>query len=300
MDVTMKTSDGQTIEAATSGTVDDGDIPNRPPPSKSSETGVDLIVVASRPNVDPCDVACEAMPAHLLGDLTPRESDWLLDHTTGCRYCANELDHYEQATDALDQLHEHLLVDATPPPFPSMLGKRRAGYARLESPIGPLFVAASEEGVCEIDFAEGETEDVFRRRLAARGFDPRPLPEGCESGAEWAVLVDAAAQLREYFGRRRHDFDLPLDFTGVTPFTRDVLEATAGVPFGRLDTYRGIASRVGRPSATRAVGNALGRNPIPVVVPCHRIIRSDATLGGYTGGLQIKQHLLALEGVTLT
>ncbi len=114
-----------------------------------------------------------------------------------------------------------------------------------------------------------------------------------------AVVSNAARQLHEYFGGHRERFDLPLDFTGVSPFTRTVLEATTEVPFGRLDTYRGIASRVGKPSATRAVGNALGRNPIPVVVPCHRIVRSDASLGGYTGGLQIKQRLLALEGVTL-
>ena len=78
-----------------------------------------------------------------------------------------------------------------------------------------------------------------------------------------------------------------------------MLTATAEVPFGQLSTYRHIAERVGQPGATRAVGNALGRNPIPVIVPCHRIIRSNATIGGYTGGLDIKQRLLTLEGVRL-
>ncbi|MEA2584044.1 MAG: methylated-DNA-[protein]-cysteine S-methyltransferase, partial [Thermomicrobiales bacterium] len=87
--------------------------------------------------------------------------------------------------------------------------------------------------------------------------------------------------------------------SGVSPFTRSVLTATAEVPYGRLSTYRDIAQQVGRPSATRAVGNALGRNPIPVIVPCHRIVRSDASLGGYTGGLEIKERLLSLEGVYL-
>ena len=85
----------------------------------------------------------------------------------------------------------------------------------------------------------------------------------------------------------------------MPPFQRAVLEATAGVPFGRVDTYAGIARKIGKPGATRAVGNALGRNPIPVIVPCHRVIRSDATIGGYTGGLDIKQHLLSFEGIVL-
>jgi O-6-methylguanine DNA methyltransferase len=86
----------------------------------------------------------------------------------------------------------------------------------------------------------------------------------------------------------------------MAPFQRAVLEATTTVPFGHVDTYAGIARKIGKPGATRAVGNALGRNPIPVIVPCHRVIRSDATIGGYTGGLGIKHRLLAIEGVTLT
>jgi O-6-methylguanine DNA methyltransferase len=78
-----------------------------------------------------------------------------------------------------------------------------------------------------------------------------------------------------------------------------VLEAAAGVPFGEVTSYAGIAATIGKPSATRAVGNALGRNPVPIVVPCHRVVRSDWSLGGYTGGLPIKEHLLALEGAHL-
>ena len=295
----MTTTDGQSGDPATAlGVIAADDPPNRRPPDPGP---VDPMAAAAAPEVDPCDVAWAAMPAHLLGDLTPPEDDWLLHHTAGCGWCANELQSFERAAGALDRLHQGLQIGAVPPapPFPRREERRRAGYARLESPVGPLFVAASEAGLCEIDFAEHETEESFRRRLVARGFDPRPVPDTCEAGAEWATLVDAAAQLKEYFGRRRHRFDLPLDFTGVTPFTRSVLEATAGVPFGRLDTYRGIAAKVAKPTATRAVGNALGRNPIPVVVPCHRVVRSDHTLGGYTGGLQIKQDLLALEGVTL-
>ena len=88
-------------------------------------------------------------------------------------------------------------------------------------------------------------------------------------------LERAASQLTEYFGGQRARFDVPLDWGAMAPFQRAVLEATAAVPFGHLDTYAGIARRIGKPGATRAVGNALGRNPIPVIVPCHRVIRSD-------------------------
>ena len=297
----MPTPDGQTGDPGTATAVA---LTGNPPSGRlpSAVGAVDLITAANRPGIDPCDVACEAMPAHVIGDLTAPETAWLLAHTSDCRYCANELDRYEHVGGALDRLHQ--LVMVSPPPLPPLLPRRRrARYGQLESPVGPLFVAATASGVCEIDFAADETEDAFRRRLVARGFDPHPVAESAvDAGADpdAAVVGQATRQLQEYFGGRRDRFELPLDFTGVSPFTRKVLEATAEVPFGRLDTYRGIAQRVGRPSATRAVGNALGRNPIPVVVPCHRIVRSDASLGGYTGGLDIKQRLLALEGVTLT
>ena len=290
----MSTPEGQTEHPATTPASAAGgdDAPN-------AVDQVDgLIAAANRPGVDPCDVACGAMPAHVLGDLARPETDWLLDHTADCRYCANELHRFELVGDVLDRLHQDL--GGAAPPAPPLPRRRRAIYARMESPAGPLFVAATEDGLCEIDFAEHETEAAFRQRLAGRGFDPRPASmEVDPAGDDCPVIGDVADQLREYFEGHRDRFDLPLDFTGVSPFTRTVLEATTEVPFGRLDTYRGIACKVGKPSATRAVGNALGRNPIPVVVPCHRIVRTDHSLGGYTGGSHIKQRLLALEGVTL-
>ena len=164
----------------------------------------------------------------------------------------------------------------------------------IESPVGPLRVAVSDAGVCEIGFAVNESEADFRTRLVERGFAPAACLED-DLGPEGVARV--TRQLDEYFGGKRDRFDIPLDFSGVSPFTRSVLTATAAVPFGRLATYREIAARIGSPSACRAVGNALGRNPIPVIVPCHRIVRSDASLGGYTGGLGIKERLLEIEGV---
>lgn len=269
----------------------------------------DLMTAAIQPGIDPCDVACEAMPAMVIGDLTPGETTWLVDHTAGCRSCAHELDRFEHVSGALDRLY-HPMTAPSPPPLEvgrvrrrrSRTGRRPAHYARVESPVGPLLLAASADGICEIDFAGGDDlangrdpESRLRERLAARGFDPSPLSGGTTDPS----VARATGELAEYFAGRRDRFDVAVDLSGLTPFAQSVLEATARVPYGRLDTYRGIATTVGNPAATRAVGNALGRNPVPVIVPCHRIVRSDHSLGGYTGGLAIKEHLLALEGVRL-
>jgi methylated-DNA-[protein]-cysteine S-methyltransferase len=251
---------------------------------------VDLVGAAAAPDADPCDLACEAMPGYTVGDLNPRDAGWLLDHTQQCGYCRDQLNRYERLGDMLDRLHR-LPADDLPAPPPFVIPTaRRAGYGRIDSPIGPLFIAASDQGVCEIGFGAHEPESLFQDHLKERGF--RPVPD-------WNAVAGVARQLREYFGGERNQFEVPLDFSGISAFTRSVLTATAQVPFGQLSTYRDIAQQVGRPSATRAVGNALGRNPIPVIVPCHRIVRSDASLGGYTGGLEIKERLLSLEGVHL-
>jgi len=161
----------------------------------------------------------------------------------------------------------------------------------IDSPVGPLRIAVSDVGVAEVSFTGSESEEAFRRRVLARGFDLVP------AGALATGIEPVTAQLAEYFGGQRNRFDLPIDFGGITPFTRSVLDATATVPFGELATYGDIAARIGSPGASRAVGNALGRNPIPVIVPCHRIVRSDSSIGGYTGGIAIKERLLAIEGV---
>jgi methylated-DNA-[protein]-cysteine S-methyltransferase len=167
----------------------------------------------------------------------------------------------------------------------------------VDSPVGPLRLVATERGLALISFAASESEDATVAELARRGLAPRP--EAAAPPAARRVLDLARAELDEYFAGRRRDFDLPLDWWGVSPFTRHTLEATAAVPFGRLETYGGIAGRIGKPGASRAVGNALGANPLPVIVPCHRIVAARGGIGGYTGGLGIKQRLLAIEGVAL-
>ena len=256
--------------------------------------------VASKPDVDPCDVACEAMPARVIGDLSERDVSWLLEHTDDCNYCANELRRYDRLGEALTAAGA---IDAElyqPPPV-ALPRLEQVWYTRVDSPIGELILVATPEGLREIEFGSQVADSAFVERQRERGMEPERL-ERIEDAAPdvQAILQRAAAELREYFGGQRAQFDVPLDWGRMAPFQRAVLEATATVPFGHVDTYAGIARKIGKPGATRAVGNALGRNPIPVIVPCHRVIRSDATIDGYTGGLGIKHRLLAIEGITLT
>ncbi|MCC6313954.1 MAG: methylated-DNA--[protein]-cysteine S-methyltransferase [Thermomicrobiales bacterium] len=250
---------------------------------------------AARAADDPCDVACAAMPARVLGELDRDDAAWLRQHAAGCAFCARESRAFESVCIALDEvMDEHA---AAPPPLRLPNAAPPAWLTEVESPLGPLRLAVSAAGLCEIAFAASDSAEQTWRELEARGYAPAAL-DAAPSAAR-VTLQQAARELAEYFAGDRRRFDVPLDLSGVTPFTRSVLAATEEVGFGRLDTYRGIAVRIGKPGAVRAVGNALGRNPLPVIVPCHRIVRTDASLGGYTGGLGIKQHLLALEGATL-
>ena len=247
-----------------------------------------LALAAENPAADPCDIACDAMPGLVLGDLTSGDKQWVIDHTHTCRYCSNMLGGYQKLDHVLDRISDDFCNAL--PPQPKLPTSRRAGYGQVESPVGPLLVACSEVGVCEIAFGQNESEQQFVNHLRTRGF--RPVPDG-------QAISTIAAELIEYFEGERDHFGVPFDVSGTSSFTKSVLEACAKVPFGHLTSYRGIAEQIGQPSATRAVGNALGRNPIPVVIPCHRIVRSDSSIGGYTGGPNIKEKLLALEGVAL-
>lgn len=259
-----------------------------------------LADTAAAAGTDPCDVACSAMPAHALGDLCARDEAWLQLHVAECGYCRREMHCYERVDHALDaccQVPEAACV----PPVLQLPKRDVVWFTRVASPLGDLILAATDDGLREIEFGRTHTDAEFVQRVKDAGGDPIPLASIAEAPLPTRdTLQRAAAELDEYFGGRRAKFDVPLDWGAMPPFQRAVLEATASVPFGHVDTYAGIARRIGNPRATRAVGNALGRNPIPVIVPCHRVIRSDATLGGYTGGLNIKEHLLSLEGVRLS
>ena len=157
-------------------------------------------------------------------------------------------------------------------------------YDIFESPVGDLFVAATERGLCRISYHPDGMEDVL-----ASTFGPRVLR---------SPLDDVRRELDEYFDGRRREFDLPLDVR-VAPFHADVLAELARVPYGRTDTYGSLAAKVGRPKAARAVGTVMNRNPIPIVLPCHRILGANGSLTGYAGGLDVKLRLLQLEGAML-
>ena len=175
------------------------------------------------------------------------------------------------------------------PPDDGLLGERAVAeglldvaYATADSPLGPLTVAATERGLVRLAYPGLE-------RLAAR-LSPRILEAP-------ARLDEVRRELDEYFEGRRERFDVPLDWALTRGFPRKVLQATAKIGFGQVSTYKEVAERAGSPRAVRAAGNALGSNPIPVVVPCHRVLRTGGKLGGYTGGLDKKEYLLTLEGV---
>lgn len=161
-------------------------------------------------------------------------------------------------------------------------------YDSVDSPIGTLLVATTGKGVVRISF-HSEAEDLVLEELARR-VSPRVVRSARK-------VAGVARELDEYFAGRRKRFDYPLDWSLVGPYARKVLRATAAIPFGKVSTYREVASKAGNPAASRAAGNALGSNPIPVVVPCHRVLRTGGGLGGYGGGLEVKEHLLRLEGV---
>ena len=166
-------------------------------------------------------------------------------------------------------------------------GEIDVAVGTLDSPIGELFVAVTARGLVCVAF-EGEDRRVLTRRLASE-LSPRVLTAtGMTDGAR--------RQLEEYFAGGRQRFELRLDRRLMSPFARDVLGATSKVPFGRVSTYGAVAERIGRPGAARAVGAALGSNPIPIVVPCHRVVGASGTLTGYAGGLDRKAFLLHLEG----
>jgi methylated-DNA-[protein]-cysteine S-methyltransferase len=165
-------------------------------------------------------------------------------------------------------------------------------YALVDSPVGTLVAAATPRGLATLSYEDhhGGTDAVLDW-LAAK-LSPRMLEAP-------ARLDDVRRELDEYFEGRRRDFDLPIDWTLTTPFGRRVLKATAAIPFGRVSTYGEMASQAGNPKASRAAGRALGSNPIPIVVPCHRVIGAGGRLTGYTGGLYRKVALLEIEGVVL-
>src|SRR5438552_7486021 len=163
------------------------------------------------------------------------------------------------------------------------------GYGFADSPFGALRVAVTRRGLVRLQYPGRDVNEELED-LAAR-LSPRVLESA-------RATSEVRRELDEYFAGDRRTFDVPVDLSLTTGFTRTVLAATARIPFGSTSTYRAIAEAAGSPRASRAAGNALGSNPVPIVVPCHRVVHTGGGLGGYTGGLERKVALLRLEGAT--
>ncbi len=154
-------------------------------------------------------------------------------------------------------------------------------HTTIDSPLGPLTLVADGDALVGV-------------YLAGQAHRPGDEHFGTPAPEDDPILAAAAGELAEYFVGERHEFSVPLRAVG-TDFQRAVWDAIAAIPYGETATYTGLARQVGRPTATRAVGAAVGRNPLSVVVPCHRVLGADGSLTGYAGGLDRKRLLLALE-----
>jgi methylated-DNA-[protein]-cysteine S-methyltransferase len=188
-----------------------------------------------------------------------------------------------QGTDeeAHRRLHQRLVAAAETD------GVLDVAYRTVDTPVGPLLLAATARGLVRIAY-EGQDHDAVLQTLSAN-VSPRILRDGTR-------LDHAAREIDEYFAGRRRTFDLPLDLRLATGFRLGVLQHLPTIGYGRTESYAQVASAAGSPRAVRAVGTACATNPLPVVVPCHRVVRSDGSLGQYAGGAEAKRTLLTLEG----
>ncbi len=187
-----------------------------------------------------------------------------------------EIAAYQETLNMLTRLYAQ-----TPAPKPAA----KVYYVAVRTPVGRVFVAATDVGLARVSFDPSEVKFVAALRQ---------LKMDVVKSAE--KVSGITAQLEAYFAGERRAFDVPVDLRRMSPFQRSVLMAARAVPAGQVVSYHEIARRIGRPRASRAVGQALGHNPVPIVIPCHRVVASDGGLGGYSGGLEIKAKLLKMEG----
>lgn len=181
---------------------------------------------------------------------------------------------------ALDRLHQRLAADA------GNTGALDIAYRVVDSPLGKLLLAATEQGIVRVAFALEDHDAVLQ--LLAEKISPRIL--------RVPGRLDAAArELDEYFAGTRRAFDLPLDFRLSRGFRLSVLQHLPHIAYGRTESYAEVAQAAGSPRAVRAVGTACATNPLPLIVPCHRVVKSDGSFGGYLGGTEAKRVLLSLE-----
>jgi methylated-DNA-[protein]-cysteine S-methyltransferase len=202
-------------------------------------------------------------------------------NTEDARDIAALLAHAVDGDAHLDRLHHRLVAAADND------GSLDVAYTTIDTPVGSLLLAATEKGLVRVAYGV-EDHDTVLQTLAER-ISPRILRAPARLGA-------AVQQIEEYFAGRRNDFDLSLDYSLSHGFREQVQRHLSQIAYGHTESYKQVAAIVGNPNAVRAVGTACATNPLPVVVPCHRVLRSDGTLGGYVGGAAAKMALLQLEG----
>lgn len=181
---------------------------------------------------------------------------------------------------AQERLHERLVAAA------DAEGILDVAYRSIDTPVGKLLLAATDQGLVRVAYASEGHDSVLT--TLAQSISPRVLNAP-------ARLDAAAREIDEYFTGGRVSFDMPLDLRLSRGFRREVLAQLLGIGYGKTATYAWVAAAAGNPKAVRAAGSACATNPIPVVIPCHRVVRSDGTIGRYAGGSDIKKALLALE-----
>lgn len=240
----------------------------------------------------------ELFVSYVLGDLPAPRMKELDKHTRICPECRLRLTAFKDAGAALDAMFSRSPRRRDLVPAAKLLSailhqmpEHRLFYAMAEfERFGKILAAATDRGLCFISF----------RATAQQEYLDRWADADLEVVHSDDALAGPFRQLRGYFNGKLKKFDLPLDLRFATDFTRRVLTETAKIGYGKLLTYQDIATRIKSPKATRAVGNALGRNPIPIVIPCHRVIATGGGLGGFTGGLDLKRKLLRIEGIETT
>lgn len=222
----------------------------------------------------PCWVSEEGLVAFVAGELEPEAELAVARHLAECDVCLEEATQYRLLGAAMAE----------------EAGAEAVRWHAFSSPFGRMYVAATPVGLVRVSWQQPGA-DAFEAELHEL-LPGRPVLH--DSADE--VLLEAERQLGEYFAGEREVFDLPVDLEPLPIFSRRVLEALQEVAFGQVVAYSDLARRIGRPRASRAVGNALGRNPVAIVVPCHRVVRQDGSLGGYGGGVEFKERLLTVEG----
>ena len=219
-----------------------------------------------------CLLTEDQVLAYVAGDASDEETLEMALHLADCTECRDQAVGFRALEVYLDGVES----------------EEALRWSSFASPFGTLYVAVTSEGLAWLSWRQPDPDACVEALESC--FPGRCVIRDPEAVADWRH------QLEEYFAGERTSFDLDVDLAALSDFERSVLEAARRIPYGEVIPYAEVARRIRKPGASRAVGNALGHNPVAIVIPCHRVVRSDGSLGGYTGGLDYKRKLLAIEG----